>query len=403
MPKAKRLPSGNYRTQVYAGKDENGKPRYESFTAPTARESELLAAQFKADLNRKKQADRTVGEAIEGYINAKEAVLSPKTIREYRGMFRNYYDSIKTKSIRKLTSEDLQLFVSSLVGRISPKTIANVYGLLSSSLALYAPDKSFRVSLPKKTKKKQIAPSDEEVTALYNESSDEMKICIGLAAFGSCRLGEICGLSYKDVEPDGIYIHCDMVQNISGQWVLKEMPKTSESVRFAKLPPEVLSLLGTGEPDELVIKKTPVAMSHQFAHVRDRLGFNHIRFHDLRHYFASIAVVLGIPQNYIADFGGWRQDSPVMKEVYQNKILPIANHYARKLTDHFSGLIDSKGYTDNTVKATAKKLPSGNYRTQLYIGKDEDGKSIYKSFTARTPEQSLQMAIEYKKNMRTSV
>ena len=110
MPKAKRLPSGNYRTQVYAGKDENGKPRYESFTAPTARESELLAAQFKADLNRKKQTDRTASEAIDGYISAKEAVLSPSTIKAYKSQAKIRYDSIRNKSIRKLTSEDLQLF-----------------------------------------------------------------------------------------------------------------------------------------------------------------------------------------------------------------------------------------------------------------------------------------------------
>lgn len=339
MPKAKRLPSGSYRTQVYAGKDENGKPRYESFTAPTARESELLAAQFKADQNRKRQADLTVGEAIDGYINAKEAVLSPKTIREYRGMFRNYYDPIKKKSIRKLTNEDLQLYVSSLVGTVSAKTISNIYGLLSASLSLYAPDLIFKVTLPKKQKKKQIAPSDDDVGLLFKESGGEMQLCIALAAFGSCRLGEICGLKFGDVNLNGVNIHCDMVQDSNRKWVLKEIPKSDESNRFVRLPKKALDLIGTGDKDEFIIKRNPVAISHQFAHVRDRLGLNNIRFHDLRHYFASIAAVLDIPQNYIADFGGWRQDSPVMKEVYQNKIVPIADRYAGKLMDHFNGII----------------------------------------------------------------
>ena len=339
MPKAKRLPSGSYRTQVYAGKDATGKKIYESFTASTAKESELLAAQFKASQNRRKQGDITVGEAIEGYIKAKEAVLSPKTAREYKSMARNHYEPIRNKPIRKLTSEDLQIYVSSLVSAINPKTIANIYGLLSASLALYAPDMSFRVSLPKKIKKKQIAPSDEEIAILYNEADDTMKICIALAAFGSCRRGEICAVRYKDVTGTGVHIHADMVQNSDNQWVLKEMPKTSESVRLVRLPEPILSLIGTGNPNDFIIPCTPSAMSHRFEHIRDRVGLHNIRFHDLRHYFASIAATLDIPQTYIADFGGWRQDSPVLKEVYQNKIIPIADKYAGKLTDHFNGVI----------------------------------------------------------------
>ena len=338
MPKAKRLPSGNYRTQVFAGKDENGKRRYESFTAPTARESELLAAQFKADQNRKRQADLTVGEAIDGYINAKEAVLSPSTIKAYRSQAEHRYDPIRNKSIRKLTSEDLQLFVSSLVGEVSPKTVANIYGLLSAALALYAPDLAFRVTLPKKKKRRQTAPSDDEIAVLYKKATGDLKISIALAAFGSCRRGEICALKYKDVTDKGVSVHSDMVQGYDKQWIVKEMPKNNESIRFVSLPESVLDLIGTGDPEDFIIKKTPNAIGNAFIKLRDQEGLS-IRFHDLRHYFASIAAVLDIPQTYIADFGGWRQDSPVMKEVYQNKIVPIANSYAKILTDHFEQIV----------------------------------------------------------------
>lgn len=400
MPKAKRLPSGSYRTQVYAGKDENGKARYESFTAPTAKESELLAAQFKASISRKKQGGMTVKEAVDGYIKAKEAVLSPKTIKEYKAMQKNHLDSISDKAIRKLTSEDLQLFVSSLVGDLSPKSIANIYGLLSASLALYCPDLTFRVTLPKKAKKKLISPSDEDVKALYKSADGDLKIAIALAAFGSCRRGEICAIKYGDILKDGVYIHADIVQNDKNEWVYKEMPKTSESVRNVKLPDSVLALLGTGEADEFVIKRTPLAISRRYDRLRESLGLEHIRFHDLRHYFASIAAVLDIPQNYIADFGGWRKDSPVLRDVYQNKIIPIADRYAGILNDHFTDMIsEKKPYRKKRTdtKAKAKKLPSGSYRTQLFIGLDENGKRKYKSFTAPTAEESEAMAAEYKK------
>lgn len=45
--------------------------------------------------------------------------------------------------------------------------------------------------------------------------------------------------------------------------------------------------------------------------------------------------------------------------------------------------------------AKAKKLPSGNWRVQAYIGKDADGKNKYKSFTASTKKEAEFMASEY--------
>ncbi len=46
--------------------------------------------------------------------------------------------------------------------------------------------------------------------------------------------------------------------------------------------------------------------------------------------------------------------------------------------------------------ATAKKLPSGEWRMQKYIGKDENGKRVYKYFTARTKKEVEYMAAEYR-------
>ena len=38
--------------------------------------------------------------------------------------------------------------------------------------------------------------------------------------------------------------------------------------------------------------------------------------------------------------------------------------------------------------ATAKKLPSGSWRVQLYAGKTPDGKRRYLSFTANTKKEA---------------
>ena len=46
--------------------------------------------------------------------------------------------------------------------------------------------------------------------------------------------------------------------------------------------------------------------------------------------------------------------------------------------------------------ANAKKLPSGNWRVNAYICTDDNGKKIYKSFTAPTKKEAEYMASVYK-------
>lgn len=45
--------------------------------------------------------------------------------------------------------------------------------------------------------------------------------------------------------------------------------------------------------------------------------------------------------------------------------------------------------------AKAKKLPSGRWRVNQYVGKDQNGKRIYKSFTADTKKEAEYYAAEY--------
>jgi len=45
--------------------------------------------------------------------------------------------------------------------------------------------------------------------------------------------------------------------------------------------------------------------------------------------------------------------------------------------------------------ASAKKLPSGSWRVNLYIGKNADGKRQYKSFTADTKKEAEYLAAQY--------
>ena len=342
MSKPKKLPSGNWRARAYAGRDPvTGKQIFVSFTAETKEEAAMKASEFAA---RKKERSRvtnlTVTDAIERYISAKKPVLSASTIRGYKGMQRNYYAEIGPKKVYSLTTEDMQLFISNLTLKVSPKTVSNAYGLLSASVALFRPDAVFRVTLPAKHKKRSESPSDAQIIQLYGEADTELQKCIALAAFGSMRRGEICALKHKDVNGLIAYVHADMIRDENNNFVYKDIPKTSESNRFVRLPAEVVNLLGDGLEDGFIIGINPEIVTQRFIRLRDRLELPDIRFHDLRHYYASIGPVLGIPDTYMSAFGGWRPDSPVMKQVYQNRIADVSTSYAETMSNHFSKLIN---------------------------------------------------------------
>lgn len=341
MATAKKLPSGSWRVQVFTHTDADGRKHKKSFTAPTKREAEILAAQYRSQCTNVNEDRKTVRQAIDGYIKAKEGVLSPSTIRGYVRMIRRY-DPIGRMKLSKFNNEQAQLFISDLSVRLSPKTVHNIWGLLISAVSMYCPDKRIKVTLPKIQKRNAVSPSDDDVQKVFRAASRKMKVCIALAAFGSLRRGEVAALKYGDIDGNVVHVHADYVKDVRGEWIYKTT-KTPDSVRaVVVLPDEIIDLIGTGKRDDFIVSWTPDSITKRFIDLKKSVGVEGIRFHDLRMYFASIGVVLGIPDNYIADFGGWRHGSRVMKSVYQNKIVPASVLFAEKMKRHFSDVISEK-------------------------------------------------------------
>lgn len=336
MAKAKKLPSGSWRCRVYSHTDSQGKKHYESFTASTKQQAEMMAAKFANDNDHKRSEDITVKIAVQNYIDANSSVLSPSTIYGYKTAQKriSQIDSIR---IRKITSKDIQSFISYMVDQnLSPKTIKNTYGLLRSSLTFAGVEQNFMVHLPSVAKRTKVSPEHEQVQALYNNASDKMKIVIALAAFHSLRRGELAALKYGDIKGNTLYIHSDIVYG-DKKWHHKEVPKTDVSNRTVYLPQKLLDLIGTGNPDDYILDINPNTIGENFGRLKRKLGIK-ITLHDLRHYFASLAQILEIPDTYTASLGGWKNGSPVLKEVYQGNIVSMSEEYAKRLSNHYESM-----------------------------------------------------------------
>ena len=318
MATAKKLPSGSYRVNLYVGKDDTGKRVYKSFTADTKKQAEYLAAQYAIETRHAAQGeDITLAEAYAKYIESKRNVLSPATVREYRRSAGTDLQQLMPKKLRDITQETVQIAVNAEALTHSPKSVRNMHGLLSAVLAVYVPELTLRTTLPQKKEVPLYIPSSEDIERLIDYiSGTELEKAVMLAAFGSLRRSEISALMAEDINGDEVTVSKALVKDDAMQWVVKP-PKTASGYRTIKMPAFVMERLAgcTGH----VCNLAPSTISNRFAEALVSCGLPHFRFHDLRHYQASILHAMGVPDKYIIARGGWKTDS-TLKNIYQHTL-----------------------------------------------------------------------------------
>ena len=334
MATAKKLPSGSYRCQIYDYTDDNGKRHYKSFTAATKKEAEYLATSFKLEETATARGNLTVGKATEQYINNRLSILSPTTVRTYTGIANNQISKIAKLKIDSITQEQIQVFINSIAGTVSPKTIRNIHGLLNAVIRTYRPNFALKTDLPKKVQPDIHIPSDDEVKQLLTYAKGtELEIPILLAAFGPMRRGEICALEASDINGNIVHVKNAMVKAPDRSWVIKA-PKTYSSDRYIEFPDFVIDLL----PEEGKITNLhPNMITDRFANLLKKAGLKHFRFHDLRHYSASILHAMGIPDKYIMERGGWSTSS-TLKTVYQHTMRGKNKEINKRINDYFESM-----------------------------------------------------------------
>lgn len=339
MAKAKKLPSGNYRCQVYDYTDSSGKRHYESFTADTRKEAEYLAAEFTRSKERRSHPEcLSLREAVQAYINIKSSILSPSTILNYNSILKNYIEgeALGIIPIRRLTNVELQKWVGVLSEKVSPKTVRNAYALASATLEMFCPELNVKISLPQKKEPKLYVPSDEDVKRLLDHiKGTELEIAVLLAAFGPMRRGEICALEASDIKGNIVTVNKAMVLSPDGRWIVKQ-PKTFSGYRTIEFPEFVIDRIGEKNSGR-VIRATPSQVSSRFIRA---IRFSHspkFRFHDLRHYSASIMHAIGIPDQYIMERGGWASDN-VMKRIYIGTIGDEKRKATGNIINHFNSM-----------------------------------------------------------------
>lgn len=345
--KAVKLPSGAWRCEAFLGRDKKGKRIRRSFTAPTKREAEALArkceVEQKPSMRGIEDKDITVGVAVKRYCDKKEAEakkekISPSTVRGYKKIYENNIDNIADIPCIKLEDYMINEWIDDLSEELSAKSIRNIWGLVHASLMDVLPRSrvlDFRVDLPPISKKKVVVPSEEDIHRLlaHLRANDYQFYCAAmLAAFGTLRRSEICALTAEDIDRKHNIVHINkaMVEGIYSGYTLKKT-KTESSERDVVLPAFVVNAL----PEEgKIINVLPAWITEHFGQTLQKLDIPHFRFHDLRHYSASIMHYLQIPDETIMRRGGWATDHALHAH-YRGVMSEYDKTYTEKLNEHF--------------------------------------------------------------------
>ncbi len=341
--KARLLPSGNYNVVVPFYNDF-GKRVQRSFTARTEVKALKMARDFLEGRNNTTPDETsTVKEAMMYYIETREGIIQPTTIRTYNQIANNAFKCLHRTRLCDLRTTDIQRAISIENNRVSPKYIKNAFGLFKSVLRFFDVDVNLNnIRLPKVIQKEKELPDFPTIFAIFK--GDEIELPVLLAAWLSLRIGEVAGLQFQDVDAEHKLLHIrrTVIMTENGN-KLRDGCKTEKSVRTLRLRDYILELIKAipHENDtDPILQITPKALRSRFKRRVLKHGID-ITFHDLRHLNASVMLMLGVPDKYAMERGGWSTDN-ILKSVYQQTFSSERLKQDEKIDNYFNDIVNQE-------------------------------------------------------------
>lgn len=313
IPKIERLPSGRYRCHMRLDGQSV------SITEDTEDLCRAKALAIKTGVIKTKKAARThktLRAAIDDFIDDRMGVISPSTIRGYKGIQRTRFQGVMDKPISAAVS--WQKVISQETQICAPKTIKNAWSLVSSVLKENGVDVPC-VRLPQIAQNEHPFLQPDEIPVFIAGVKDKLCAVPALLALHSLRRSEILGLQWEnvDLERGLIHIRGALVYGDHNEPVHKATNKTVSSTRTVPIMiPELHQLLAAVEDKTgNVVRISPNAIFRGINAVCEANGFPRVGIHGLRHSFASLAYHLGLSEMETMRLGGW-SDTQTMRKIY---------------------------------------------------------------------------------------
>ena len=322
---------GRWEGRYTAGRNpETGKPVYKNVLGKTQAEvkAKLKAAiESSADIDVMKAEQYTTGQWMDVWFeNCAKIKARPSSHQTYRGYIDNHIKpNIGDIPLGKLSSLHLQKLYKKLLagGRVerikkksqpkglSAKTVRNINQVISSAMdfakdqKLISSNPTDGCALPKLEHKEMKTLPVEQLTSFLREDKESgvfelyyIELATGL------RRDELLGLKWEDIDlaQDSLRVQ-RQIARINGE-VIEGPLKTKNAYRTLPLSADAVGVLQEqrkkGGSSPYVFPSptggpiSPDSVLHMLHRVLKRAGLSKVRFHDLRHTFATLALQNGV-------------------------------------------------------------------------------------------------------------
>lgn len=334
----RKRPDGTWEARfIYV--DAMGATRRKSVYAKTQRacRQSLTAALNSVDTNTYQEPQRiTVGDWLDLWVDTYCIDLKPRTISSYRGTINaRIKPFIGAVPLQQLSNINVQSYINALkkkTGRsgkpLSPKTVSNAHGVLHKALSqavvakLIPSNPADGVRLPKK-QKPRITPLLDDAVAEFVRAirGDRYELVFLLALFSGLRQSEIMGLQWGDIDllAGEITVQRQLQRNYGRSaddpyYLIVQSPKNGKN-RNVVIPPSMTNLLRKWQAEQAAFQLAAgplwdnphgfvftdelghhIAQSTVRKHFKtavESIGRPEVRFHDLRHSYATAALQSG--------------------------------------------------------------------------------------------------------------
>lgn len=289
-------------------------------------------------------ADIPVYDYLVSYLKRVEPELQKNTIVSYRSMtngkIRRYFQRRPQLTVGNLKPQDIQDFYQSLFADgVVANTVIHYHALLRRAFQqafkeeLIDANPFDRVGRPRKNKFHGENYTQEELLTLLNLArGDVIYPAILLAGAMGLRRSEALGVRWSriDWEKRTVLLDTKIVEyreNGKKQVEPVEEMKNKSSRRTLPLPDPVVEMLQVQKEHREVYRKMfqgsynaqyldyvcvnqlgellrPSYVTDHFRELLEKYGLRHIRFHDLRHTFASLLINQDVPLINVSNFLG---------------------------------------------------------------------------------------------------